>query len=145
MRKQKNLFLIEDCSQAHGAFISEKSVGSFGDVSTWSFCQDKIISTGGEGGMVTTSDENIYNKIWSIKDHGKTLRALKNARKGNSFKWLHEELGSNFRLTEMQSALGRIQLNRIKDTQREREKNAYFLVNYLKDIKCLRIPSLIKT
>ncbi len=138
--KAKNLFLIEDCSQAHGAFIFEKSVGSFGDVSTWSFCQDKIISTGGEGGMVTTSDENIYNKIWSFKDHGKTLRALKNASKGNSFKWLHEELGSNFRLTEMQSALGRIQLKRIKNTQREREKNAYFLANYLKDIKCLRIP-----
>ena len=140
LAKANNIALIEDCSQAHGAFISGRSVGSFGDISTWSFCQDKIISTGGEGGMVTTSNEILYNKLWSYKDHGKTLEAIRKANKGNSFKWLHEELGSNFRLTEMQSAIGRIQLSHIKTTQAKREKNAYFLASYLKDLKCLRIP-----
>lgn len=140
LAKVNNLSLIEDCSQAHGAFISGKSVGSFGDISTWSFCQDKIISTGGEGGMITTSNETLYNKLWSYKDHGKTLEAIKKANKGYSFKWLHEELGSNFRLTEMQSAIGRIQLRDIKNTQSKREQNAYFLASFLSDIECIRIP-----
>ena len=140
LAQSKNLFLVEDCSQAHGATISGKSVGSFGDISTWSFCQDKIISTGGEGGMVTTSNENLYNKVWSFKDHGKTLEALKRSDQSNTFKWLHEELGSNFRLTEMQSAIGRIQLRNLISTQKRRAENAYFLANYLKDIKVIRIP-----
>ncbi len=135
-----NIFLIEDCSQAHGASISGKSVGSFSDISTWSFCQDKIISTGGEGGMITTSQEMFYEKIWSLKDHGKTLKSLKNAPEGYSFKWLHEEIGTNLRLTEIQSSIGRIQLKDIHHTRLQRENNAYFLKEYLKDIKSIRIP-----
>ncbi len=140
-----NLSLIEDCSQAHGAMINNKSVGSFGDIGTWSFCQDKIISTGGEGGMVTTSNKELMDSIWSIKDHGKTLDALKKSSLGNSYKWLHEEIGTNFRLTEIQSAIGRIQLRNLDKWQQKRSENAFFLANYLKDISCIRIPFPDKT
>lgn len=140
-----NLSLIEDCSQAHGAMINNKSVGSFGDIGTWSFCQDKIISTGGEGGMVTTSNKELMNTIWSLKDHGKTLDALTKSSPGNSYKWLHEEIGTNFRLTEIQSAIGRIQLKNLDKWQQKRSENAFFLANYLKDISCIRIPLPDKT
>ena len=140
LAKDYNIKLIEDCSQAHGAFIQDKSVGTFSDVSTWSFCQDKIISTGGEGGMITTSNYKLYDYIWSLKDHGKTLNAIKSIKKDASFKWLHEEIGNNFRLTEMQSAIGRIQISKLTDWQLARESNAKFLFNFLKNIKCIRIP-----
>tara|TARA_Y100000739_G_C20576902_1_gene450747 strand:+ start:421 stop:1587 length:1167 start_codon:yes stop_codon:yes gene_type:complete len=135
-----NLSLIEDCSQAHGAMINNKSVGSFGDIGTWSFCNDKIISTGGEGGMITTSNKELMDTIWSLKDHGKTLDALEKVSPGNSYKWLHEEIGTNLRLTEIQSAIGRIQLNHLERWQQKRAENALFLANYLKNISCIRIP-----
>ena len=140
LARNYNLRLIEDCSQAHGASIKNKSVGTFSDVSTWSFCQDKIISTGGEGGMITTSNEYFYNYIWSLKDHGKNLNAINSIKKDAGFKWLHDEIGNNFRLTEMQSAIGRIQLSKLPQWQIARESNAKFLFNYLKDIKSIRIP-----
>ena len=136
-----NIALIEDCSQAHGAEFNNKKVGSFGDAGVWSFCQEKIVSTGGEGGMLTTSDENIWKKSWSIKDHGKSYEKMRTKEKdSSSFKWVHESLGSNFRLTEMQSAIGRIQLRKLPDWLRKRENNALFLANNLKDISSLRIP-----
>ena len=136
-----NLYVIEDCSQAHGASIDNKKVGSFGDISTWSFCQDKIISTGGEGGMVTTNNENLYKEIWSLKDHGKSIDLIKQKHKNTyGFKWLHENLGSNFRLTEMQSAIGTIQLRNLKETNLKRKRNAEILFRTLKDIDSIRIP-----
>lgn len=136
-----NIALIEDCSQAHGAEIFNKKVGSFGDAGVWSFCQEKIVSTGGEGGMITTSDKNIWQKSWSIKDHGKSYERMKiQQENSSSFKWVHQSLGSNFRLTEMQSAIGRIQLKKLPDWLSKREKNAIFLAKNLKDLNSLRIP-----
>lgn len=144
LAKKYNLFVIEDCSQAHGAFIKIngefKSVGSFGDVSTWSFCQDKIISTGGEGGMITTNSSKIWEYIWSLKDHGKSLSELQNQSKINGFKWLHEHIGSNFRLTEMQSAIGRIQLKKLSEWNKKRSQNAKILIDALTDLESIRIP-----
>ncbi len=140
LARNYNLKLIEDCSQAHGASIKNKSVGTFSDISTWSFCQDKIISTGGEGGMITTSNDYFYDYIWSLKDHGKTLNAIHSIKKDMNFKWLHEEIGNNFRLTEMQSAIGRIQLSKLSKWQSIRESNANYLYNYLSEIKSIRIP-----
>ena len=144
LAKEYNLKVIEDCAQSHGAKIKKdgifQSVGSFGDVSAWSFCQDKIISTGGEGGMVTTNNKELFKKIWSFKDHGKSYELLLEKPSTNSFRWLHENFGSNFRLTEMQSALGRIQLKLINDWHIKRTRNAQILINTLKDISNLRVP-----
>ena len=142
--KAYNLYVIEDCSQAHGAKIKVdnnwKSVGSFGDVATWSFCQDKIITTGGEGGIVSTSNEKIKDFCWSIKDHGKTLKAIKLQEKTEGFKWLHDGFGSNYRLSEMQSAIGRIQLRKLEEWNKIRSFNAEILYSYLKNIDAVRLP-----
>jgi len=144
LAKAYNISLIEDCSQAHGAGIlieGEKlSVGQFGDISTWSFCQDKIISTGGEGGMVTTNNKNYFNKIRSFKDHGKSFNKLERKDSNQGYRYIHDNLGSNFRITEMQSAIGIIQLNKIDLWNKTRTKNALLLNNYLSKNPLVRIP-----
>ena len=133
--------VIEDCSQAHGAKLNGKSVGTFGDVSTWSFCQDKIISTGGEGGMITTSNLDIWSSIYSYKDHGKNFKKLADNNDFKSFRWVHDSLGTNMRLTEMQSAIGRIQLDKLVQWNKKRASNAKFFINSLKDLFFLRVPT----
>lgn len=144
LAKQYNLALIEDCAQSHGARIklndNFKSVGSFGDVAAWSFCQDKIISTGGEGGMITTDNNKIFKRIWSLKDHGKSYELSLKKSDSYSFRWLHENFGSNFRLTEMQSAIGRSQLRLMDDWHQKRTRNAMILFEILNHISNLRIP-----
>ncbi|CAN8142764.1 hypothetical protein THIOSC15_750023 [uncultured Thiomicrorhabdus sp.] len=107
------LFVIEDCAQAHGAKYKGKAVGSIGHIGCWSFCQDKIMSTGGEGGMVTTNNEALWKKMWAYKDHGKSWDAVYNTEHPPGFRWLHESFGTNWRMTEMQAVLGRIQLKRM--------------------------------
>lgn len=136
------LFVIEDCSQAHGASYKGKSVGSIGHIGCWSFCQDKIITTGGEGGMVTTNDESLWQKIWSYKDHGKSYNAVYQREHPKGFKWLHESFGTNFRMTEMQAAIGRIQLKRMLDWHKKRLINANYIWNTAKAFKGLRVPSI---
>ena len=131
--KKKKLFLIEDCSQAHGAVYKNKKVGSFGDVAIWSFCQDKIISTGGEGGMLSTNSKKIWKKCWSIKDHGKNYSKILKNKKINKFNWVHDELGSNYRMTEMQAALGRYQLKKLDKSLKKREKIAMYYIESLKE------------
>ena len=140
LSKAYSLYLIEDCSQAHGAKLNKKSVGSFGDISTWSFCKDKIISTGGEGGMITTSKKILKEKVWSLKDHGKNFDQYFSEKKSYEFKYIHDSLGNNFRLTEMQSAIGRIQLKKLNSMRLKREKNAFLLASILKDINSIRVP-----
>jgi len=107
---QHDLKVIEDCAQAHGARIDGKPVGGFGDVGAWSFCQDKIMTTGGEGGMVTTDDEQLWSTMWSYKDHGKSWDAVYNRQHPPGFRFLHESFGTNWRMLEIQSAIGRLQL-----------------------------------
>ena len=138
--KDNNIKLIEDCAQAHGAEIEGKSVGSFGDVAAWSFCTDKIISTLGEGGMITTNDNNIWNSIWSYKDHGKSYESVFLKKHPPGFRWLHEGFGNNFRLTEIQSAVGRIQLSKLKKCTEYRERNSMILFSKLDKFSSLRIP-----
>lgn len=108
-----DIFLIEDCAQAHGASYKGEQVGTFGDVAAWSFCQDKIISTGGEGGMVTTKDQDIWERMWAYKDHGKSYDAVFNKEHGPGFRWLHNSFGTNLRMTEIQAAIGRAQLRKL--------------------------------
>ena len=140
--KQHRLFVIEDCSQAHGAMINNQKVGSFGDVAAWSFCQDKIMTTGGEGGMITTNRKDLWDSIWSYKDHGKTYDSVYKKVHPPGFRWLHEKFGTNYRLTEMQSAIGRIQLKRMDKWTLQRQRNAKLLTNAIKDFSCVRIPTL---
>lgn len=110
---QRDIKVIEDCAQAHGAAINGRNVGSIGHIGAWSFCQDKIMTTGGEGGMVTTDDASLWDAMWSFKDHGKNWDAVYNRKHPPGFRWLHESFGTNWRMIEVQAAIGRIQLRRM--------------------------------
>ncbi|MDF3384588.1 MULTISPECIES: DegT/DnrJ/EryC1/StrS aminotransferase family protein [unclassified Sulfitobacter] len=127
-----NIRLIEDCAQAHGAMYKGQPVGGLGDAAAWSFCQDKIMTTGGEGGMVTCNDEELWRRMWAFKDHGKSYEAVYERDHAPGFRWLHESFGTNWRLTEMQSAIGRIQLRRMPDWQAARGANAEALIAALR-------------
>lgn len=118
------LKVIEDCAQAHGARYRGRSVGSIGHVGAWSFCQDKIMTTGGEGGMVTTNDAALWSRMWSFKDHGKSWEAVYERSHPPGFRWLHESVGTNWRMMEMQAAIGRIQLRRMDAWTMQREAHA---------------------
>jgi len=131
--KKNKINLIEDCSQAHGAVYKNKKVGSFGDVSTWSFCQDKIISTGGEGGMISTNNKKLWQKIWSLKDHGKNYKSVFYKKHKTGFKWLHNDLGSNHRMTEIQAVIGREQLKLLDKQIVKRNLIAKLYLSELKD------------
>ena len=131
--KKNQLFLIEDCSQSHGALYKGKKVGSFGHISTWSFCQDKIISTGGEGGMISTNNKNLWLKMWSLKDHGKNYKSIFLKKHKTGFRWLHDYLGSNYRMTEMQAVLGREQLKSLDKQIKKRNLIANLYLNGLRD------------
>lgn len=131
--KKNKLYLVEDCSQAHGAVYKGKKVGSFGHISTWSFCQDKIISTGGEGGMISMNSKKLWLKAWSLKDHGKNYNSVFFKRHKTGFKWLHDDLGSNYRMTEMQAVLGIEQLKKLDQQIKRRNLIANLYLNGLKD------------
>ncbi len=124
LARSRGLYVIEDCAQAHGAKYKGKSVGSFGDLAAWSFCQDKIITSGGEGGMITTNDEALWKKVWSLKDHGKSLDKITRTGPNKGFQWLHDQIGTNGRMTEMQSAIARIQLRNLDEMVATRNRNA---------------------
>ena len=121
--EENNLFIIEDCAQAHGAYYKGNPVGSIGDVGCWSFCQDKIMTTGGEGGMVSTNHPNLFKKMWSLKDHGKSYDLVHKKDYKEGFRWLHDSIGSNYRMTEMQAAIGRIQILKLKEWTKKRNLN----------------------
>ena len=139
----QGLLVIEDCAQAHGAKYKGKSVGSFGHAAAWSFCQDKIMTTGGEGGMFTTNDTSLWEKAWAYKDHGKSFDAVYRKEHPPGFRWLHESFGTNWRLTEMQSAIGRIQLQRMENWHEKRTDHALVIAKACEpfvDSGLLRIP-----
>lgn len=119
----KGLFVIEDCAQAHGAMYKGKSAGSIGHIGAWSFCQDKIMTTGGEGGMVTTNDEALWKKMWSYKDHGKNFDSVYNKQHPPGFRWLHDSFGTNWRMMEMQAVIGRLQLKQMPEWTAQRNAN----------------------
>ena len=123
------LFVIEDCAQAHGGQYKGRPLGSIGHVGAWSFCQDKIMTTGGEGGMVTTNDRELWSKMWSYKDHGKSWEAVYEREHPPGFRWLHESFGTNWRMMEMQAAIGRIQLTRMESWHQSRAENAHRILD----------------
>jgi dTDP-4-amino-4,6-dideoxygalactose transaminase len=140
LAEEKGLYLIEDCAQAHGARIDRRPVGSFGDVAAFSFCTDKIMTTGGEGGMVLTSNPDLRRCMWEYKDHGKSWDAVYNREHPPGFRWLHETFGTNWRLTEMQSAMGRVQLAKLDQWIEKRRENARVLIEGLSGVPGLRVP-----
>ncbi|HMS54845.1 MAG TPA: DegT/DnrJ/EryC1/StrS aminotransferase family protein [Fimbriimonadaceae bacterium] len=132
--------VIEDCAQAHGARVNGQSVGSFGVASAWSFCQDKIMTTLGEGGMVTTDNDELWADGWSMKDHGKSFDAVFNRDHAPGFRWLHESFGTNWRMTEVQSAQGRVALRKLDKWVNLRRNNARQLIKALEDFSSVRVP-----
>ena len=141
LANKHNLKIIEDCAQSHGALYKNKLVGSFGDVGTFSFCQDKIMSTGGEGGMLVTNDEDLWKKAWAYKDHGKDLDTISSLDHSDSgqFKWVHNSLGTNLRMTEMQAAIGIIQLTKLNSWLKIRRNYANILNKSFSEIDALRV------
>jgi dTDP-4-amino-4,6-dideoxygalactose transaminase len=136
---EHGLKVIEDCAQSQGATYKGRPVGSMGDAAAFSFCQDKIMTTGGEGGMVTTNNEKIWHRAWGFKDHGKSYDAVYNRQHPQGFRWLHESFGTNWRLTEMQSALGRILLKKLHGHVETRRRNAAILTQAFSTIPGLRV------
>lgn len=139
---EQDLLVIEDCAQAHGASYKGRPVGGLGHVGCWSFCQDKIMSTGGEGGMVTVNDRDLWSRMWSFKDHGKSWAAVYEREHPPGFRWLHESVGTNWRLTEMQSAIGRIQLQRMPEWSALRQANCRSIWDTAAALPGLRVPVL---
>lgn len=135
--------VIEDCAQAHGARYKGRSVGSIGHVGAWSFCQDKIMTTGGEGGMVTCNDRALWSRMWSFKDHGKSWEAVYEREHPPGFRWLHESIGTNWRMLEVQGVIGRIQLQRMADWTKRRTQNALRLAEiFSRYPNGIRLPRL---
>ncbi|NLC37358.1 MAG: DegT/DnrJ/EryC1/StrS aminotransferase family protein [Alcaligenaceae bacterium] len=134
------LDVIEDCAQAHGAFYKGRPVGSLGHIAAWSFCQDKILSTGGEGGMITTNDPILEARAWAFKDHGKSRQALAAHSSPAGFRWLHHSFGTNARMMEVQAAIGRIQLRRLPAWSERRRHHAQRLWETAAALPGLRVP-----
>jgi len=142
LAERHGLKVIEDCAQAHGARYKGRSVGSIGHVGAWSFCQDKVMTTGGEGGMVTTDDEALWRAMWSFKDHGKSYEAVYERQHPPGFRWLHESFGTNWRMLEMQAVIGRIQLGRMAGWTRARTRNARAILDTCRRFAALHVPDL---
>lgn len=142
LARQHGLKVIEDCAQAHGAQYKGRSVGSIGHVGAWSFCQDKIMTTGGEGGMVTTNDETLWRAMWAYKDHGKSYEAVYEREHAPGFRWLHESFGTNWRMMEMQAVIGRIQLQKMPEWTQKRTNNALQILQCCKKWSALRVPAI---
>jgi dTDP-4-amino-4,6-dideoxygalactose transaminase len=140
LARQHGLLVIEDCAQANGATYKGRSVGTFGQVGAWSFCQDKILTTGGEGGMVTTSDSALWERMWSYKDHGKSYDTIYNREHPPGFRWVHESFGTNWRMLEIQAVVGRIQLRQLDEWHRCRTAHAQQLARGMGSLESLRIP-----
>ena len=140
LAREHDLKLIEDCAQTLGATYRGRQVGSFGHVAAFSFCQDKIVTTAGEGGLLTTADEDLWRAAWSYKDHGKSYDAMHHREHPPGFRWVHESLGTNWRMTEVQAAIGRCQLRRLPEWLSLRRRNAALLAGRFRALPLLRVP-----
>jgi hypothetical protein len=142
LAKEHGLYVIEDCAQAHGAMYKGRPVGSLGDIGAFSFCQDKILTTAGEGGMVTTNNEDLWKRMWSYKDHGKDYDEVYKPEHSWGFRWLHASFGTNWRLSEVQSAVGRVALRKVPDWIATRRKYAKMITERLSQLPALRIAQV---
>lgn len=142
LARERGIFVIEDCAQAHGATYKGRPVGTLGDVGCFSFCQDKIVTTGGEGGLLVTDDAALWKKAWAFKDHGKNYEAVYEREHPPGFRWLHESFGTNWRMLEVQAAIGRAQLRKLPQWTRRRQENAAALAARLSRLPALRVPQV---
>ncbi len=140
LARAHQLRVIEDCAQAHGARYKGKLVGTFADIAAFSFCQDKIMTTGGEGGMLITNDAELWERAWSYKDHGKNFQKINSSEKTIGFQFVHDQFGSNYRMTEMQATIGRCQLRKLQDWVDKRQENAHVFAQTLSQSALFRIP-----
>jgi dTDP-4-amino-4,6-dideoxygalactose transaminase len=141
LARAHGLWVIEDCAQAHGAMIGDRHVGTMGDFGSFSFCQDKIISTGGEGGMLVTDDDELWRRVWSFKDHGKDFDIVFNTNHPPGFRWLHSRgPGTNLRMSGPSAAIGRLQLERLDAWREHRTRNAMILADALSRSAAFRVP-----
>jgi dTDP-4-amino-4,6-dideoxygalactose transaminase len=141
LAQQHGLKVIEDCAQAHGGCYKGRSVGTIGHIGAWSFCQDKIMTTGGEGGMVTTNDFKLWRKMWSYKDHGKDWDAVYNHSQSSGFRWVHNSFGTNWRMLEVQGAIGRLQLQKMSTWTAARNANAARILEACRNHNAVRVPA----
>jgi dTDP-4-amino-4,6-dideoxygalactose transaminase len=139
LAREQGLFVIEDCAQAHGARYKDRPVGSFGHAAAFSFCQDKIMTTGGEGGMLVLDDEDAWKRAWAFKDHGKSWEAVYEREHAPGFRWLHESFGTNWRMTEIQAAIGRVQLGKLDAWVKKRRAHAKKLTACFENLEGLRL------
>ena len=139
LARERGLEVIEDCAQAHGATYKGRPVGALSRLAAFSFCQDKIMTTAGEGGMLVLDDEQLWQRAWSFKDHGKSYEAVYRRKHPAGFRWLHDSFGTNWRMTEVQAAIGRVQLRRLPTWLEQRRRNASVLTTGLSDIPLLRV------
>lgn len=139
---EKGAWLIEDCAQAHGASLHGQMAGSWGDAAAFSFCTDKIMSTGGEGGMLLLRDEAHWKRAWAYKDHGKNPDKFFAPPDGSGFRFLHDSFGTNWRMTEMQAALGRAQLAKLPSWLARRRRNASALMRCLEQEPGVELPTI---
>ena len=140
LAQEHDIFVIEDCAQAHGARYKGQMVGSIGHIGAWSFCQDKIMTTGGEGGMVTTNSRQWWSTMWSYKDHGKSWDAVYERQHPPGYRWVHESFGTNWRMLETQAVIGRIQLQRMATWTSQRQANASRIAATCRECAALRVP-----
>jgi dTDP-4-amino-4,6-dideoxygalactose transaminase len=140
LANEHGIKVVEDCAQAHGASINGQLVGSFGHAAAFSFCQDKIMSTGGEGGMIVTNDEEVRNIAWSLRDHGRNRERTLSNDHPFGFRWLQERFGTNGRMTEMQSAIGRSQLKKVDSWTQERNDNAMVFSDFFNSVDGITVP-----
>ncbi|MBC3924656.1 DegT/DnrJ/EryC1/StrS aminotransferase family protein [Pseudomonas lurida] len=139
---EHGLKVIEDCAQAHGARYKGRAVGSIGHIGAWSFCQDKVMTTGGEGGMVTTDDPDLWASMWAYKDHGKDWKTVYEHQHPPGFRWLHASFGTNWRMLEVQAVLGRLQLKKMTTWSEVRMANARKIWSCAESFKALRVPKV---
>jgi dTDP-4-amino-4,6-dideoxygalactose transaminase len=140
LAERHGLVVIEDCAQSHGAQIDGRPAGSFGHAAAFSFCQDKIISTAGEGGFTSFQDAARWEWAWSYKDHGKNWQKVKSPPVAPGFRWLHDSIGTNWRLTGPQAAIGLVQLGKLDEWMAARTRNARIWAEALGAVAGLRIP-----
>ena len=142
LARAHDLTVIEDCAQAHGATVEGRPVGAFGDAAAFSFCQDKILTTGGEGGLLALDDEGAWRRAWAYKDHGKSYEAVYEREHANGFRWLHESFGTNWRMLEVQAAIGRRQLAKLPQWRARRRAHAHRIQSALAELELLRVPQV---